>query len=43
MEHNIVKGTTKLLTKNDSNIMMRCLMKDRLAIILDLKIIQIWE
>ena len=43
MEHNIVKGTTKLLTKNDSNIMMRCLMKDRLATILDFKIIQIWE
>ena len=43
MEHNIVKGTTKLLTKNDSNIMMRCLMKDRLVTILDLKIIQIWE
>ena len=43
MEHNIVKRTTKLLTKNDSNIMMRCLMKDRLATILDLKIIQIWE
>ena len=43
IEHNIVKGTTKLLTKNDSNIMMRCLMKDRLATILDLKIIQIWE
>ena len=43
MEHNIIKGTTKLLTKNDSNIMMRCLMKDRLATILDFKIIQIWE
>jgi len=43
MEHNIVKGATKLLTKNDSNITMRCLTKDRLVAILDLKIIQIWE
>jgi hypothetical protein len=43
MEHNIIKGTEKLLTKNDSNIMMRCLMKDRLVTILDLKIIQVWE
>ena len=43
MEYYITKGTTKLLTKNNSNIMMRCLMEDRLATILDLKIIQIWE
>ena len=43
MEHNIIKGTEKLLTKNDSNIMMRCLMKNRLVTILDLKIIQVWE
>ena len=43
MEHEIIKGTAKLLTKNNSNIMMRCLMKDRLVTILDLKIIQVWE
>ena len=43
MEYYIAKGTTKLLTRNNSNIMMRCLMEDRLATILDLKIIQIWE
>ena len=43
IEHKIVKGSKKLLTKNNSNIMMRCLINDRLATIVDLKIIQIWE
>ena len=43
MEHKLIKGTSKFLTKKESNIMMRCLKKNRLVIAVEYNKIQIWE
>ena len=43
MEHKLIKGSSKFLTKKESNIMMRCLRKNRLVIVVELNNIQIWE
>ena len=43
MEYDILKVSSKLLTKNYSNITMRCLSDNRLVTVLDLELIQIWE
>ena len=43
IEHKLLKGTSKFLTKNNSNIMMRCLNNNRIVVAVEYKIIQIWE
>ena len=43
MEYNILQVSSKLLTKNYSNITMRCLSDNRLVTIIDLEHIQVWE
>ena len=43
MEHKIIQGTSKLLTKNHSNIMMRCLNNNRIVIAVEYKKLQILE
>ena len=43
MEHCIIKGVSKFLTKNISNIRMRSLTNNRLVSIVDLNIIELWE
>ena len=42
-EHKIIQGTSKLLTKNHSNIMMRCLNNNRIVIAVEYKKLQILE
>ena len=43
MEYDILKVSSKLLTKNYSNITMRCLSNGRLVTVIDLELIQVWE
>jgi len=43
MEYDILEVSSKLLTKNYSNITMRCLSNNRLVTVIDLELIQIWE
>ena len=43
IEHSLIKRNSMLLTKNESNIRMRCLTNNRLVTIVDLRNIQIWE
>lgn len=43
MEYDILQVSSKLLTKNFSNITMRCLNNNRLVTVIDLELIQIWE
>ena len=43
MEYSIIKVSSKLLTKNYSNITMRCLSDNRLVTIIDTCIIQVWK
>ncbi len=42
MEYDILQVSSKLLTKNESNITMRCLSNDRLVTVVDLTRIQVW-
>ena len=42
-EYDIIQVSSKLLTKNYSNITMRCLSNNRLITIIDLENIQVWE
>ena len=42
-EYDIIQVSSKLLTKNYSNITMRCLSNNRLVTIIDLVNIQVWE
>ena len=42
-EHCLKKGISKLLTKKESNIRMRCLNDDRLVTVVDLNNIQVWK
>jgi hypothetical protein len=43
MEYDILEVSSKLLTKNYSNITMRCLNNNRLVTVIDLELIQVWE
>ena len=43
MEYDLLRISSKLLTKRESNITMRCLSNNRLVTIVDLELIQIWE
>jgi hypothetical protein len=43
MEYNLIKISSKLLTKRESNITMRCLSNNRLVTIVDLELIQVWK
>jgi hypothetical protein len=43
MEYDILQVSSKLLTKNYSNITMRCLSDNRLVTVIDLELIQVWE
>ena len=43
MEYNILQVSSKFLTKNYSNITMRCLSDNRLVTVIDLELIQVWE
>ena len=43
MEYNIIQVSSKLLTKNYSNITMRCLNNNRLVTVIDLELMQVWE
>ena len=43
MEYNILQVSSKFLTKNYSNITMRCLSNNRLVTVIDLELIQVWE
>ena len=43
MEYNIMQVSSKLLTKNYSNITMRCLNNNRLVTVIDLELMQVWE
>ena len=43
MEYDIIQVSSKLLTKNYSNITMRCLNDNRLVTVVDLELIQVWE
>ena len=43
MEYDILEVSSKLLTKNYSNITMRCLNNNRIVTVIDLELIQVWE
>ena len=43
MEYSILQVSSKLLTKNYSNITMRCLSDNRLVTIIDTCLIQVWK
>ena len=43
MEYDILEVSSKLLTKNYSNITMRCLNNSRIVTVIDLELIQVWE
>ena len=43
MEYDIIQVSSKLLTKNYSNITMKCLNNNRLVTVIDLELMQVWE